>query len=82
MVYLPDVFLNLLFQVRLLAVPFQSVERASESRKQARRDWSERTSRSETGGESAFVIVILQALSRVFPSRATNGGCFGFSCKD
>ena len=35
---------------RLLAVPFQSVEGASESRKQARRDWSERTSRGETGG--------------------------------
>ena len=34
---------------RLLAVPFQSVEGASESRKQARRDWSERTSRGETG---------------------------------
>ena len=30
--------------LRLLAVPFQSVEGASESRKQARRDWSERTS--------------------------------------
>ena len=29
----------------LLAVPFQSVEGASETRKQAWRDWSERTSR-------------------------------------
>ena len=36
---------------RLLAVPFQSVERASESRKQARRDWRERTSRGEFEGD-------------------------------
>ena len=34
---------------RLLAVPFQSVERASKSRKQAQEDWSKRTSRGETG---------------------------------
>ena len=37
---------------RLLAIPFQSVERASESRKQAWRDWRERTSRGETGREA------------------------------
>ena len=37
---------------RLLAVPFQSIKRVSWSRKQARRDWNERTSGGETGGEA------------------------------
>ena len=48
--------LNLAYykMVRLLAVPFRSVEGASESRVYIRRDWSERTSQGETGGRGLF----------------------------
>ena len=58
---------------RLLAVPFQSVKGASESRKQARGDWSERTSRGETWGEAREKGTALSFVTDAFEFPAASG---------
>ena len=57
---------------RLLAVPFQSVERASESRKQAQENWSERASQGETGGEAGGKGTALSSVTDGFEFPATS----------
>ena len=53
----------------LLAVLFQSVEEASESRIQARRDWTKRTRLGETGGEARGKGTTLSSVTETFTSR-------------
>ena len=64
---------NCEFVIRLLAVLFQSVERASETRKQVRRDWSERTSRGKTGEEARGKGTALFSVTDAFEFPAPSG---------
>ena len=58
---------------RLLAVPFQSVEEVSNSRIQARRDWTERMSLRKNGGETREKGTALSSVTEAFEFPTASG---------